>query len=42
MTFTGEITAAEGDAATVQVTGSTSRGVHVAAAVTVEPSEARK
>lgn len=39
MTFTGEITAAEDDAVTVQVTGSNSRGVHVAAAVTVEPTE---
>lgn len=39
MTFTGEITAAEGDAVTVKVTGANARGVHVTADVTVEPTE---
>ncbi|GAA4803574.1 MaoC/PaaZ C-terminal domain-containing protein [Tomitella cavernea] len=39
MTFTGEVTAVEGAAVTVKVVGANSRGVHVSAQVTVEPTE---
>ncbi len=39
MTFTGEVTAVDGPSVTVKVVGRNSRGTHVTATVTVEPTE---
>lgn len=39
MTFTGEVTEIDGAAVTVKVVGANSRGVHVSAQITVEPTE---
>src|SRR5699024_2116020 len=39
MTFTGEVTAVDGESVTVKVLGRNSRGTHVTATVTVAPTE---